>query len=145
MIVLRRKVFSYREREEQREYGTKSALLGVFAPGAYQAKEAAKYGYDDPEEYKKVRGKYALKGLFTPGTATYIKKKVEKMKKDGKSTKEIRDYLENPSDARIAAGVGEFVSAAGTITAPIATVLGLRDKINKNRANPGKKSSRSED
>ena len=65
------------------------------APGAYQAKEAAKYAYDNEEDYKKNRGKYALKGVLTPLTATVIKKKAEKMAKQGKSKKEIREYLEN--------------------------------------------------
>jgi hypothetical protein len=80
---------------EERTFGAKSKLLGFFAPGAYQAKEAAKYGYDDYDEYKKDRAGYALKGLFTPGTATYMKKKAQQMYEDGKSTKEIREFLEN--------------------------------------------------
>ena len=41
--------------EFQKEFGFKSKALGYVAPGAYQAKEAAKYAYDD-DEYKKKRG-----------------------------------------------------------------------------------------
>ena len=60
--------------EEERLYGAQSKILGFFSPGAYQAKEAAKYAYDD-EKYHDKRAKYALKGAFTPLTATVIKKK----------------------------------------------------------------------
>ena len=114
MQILRQKIF-----------GAKSKILGVTFPGAWQAKEAAKYGYDNEEDYKEVRGKYALKGALTPFTATYIKKKAERMDRDGKSTKEIRDYLENKgkyhSNARIAAGTAEALSMLtplGSIVVP---------------------------
>lgn len=49
----------YSETLEQREYGAKSKALGLLAPGSYQAKEAAKYGYDNKEDYKKKRAGYA--------------------------------------------------------------------------------------
>lgn len=145
MIVLRR-MFS--NNEEQREYGVKSAMLGIITPGAYQAKEAAKYGYDE-DEYKKVRGKYALKGLFTPGTATYIKKKVQKMKEEGKSKEEIKKYLENSSAGRIAAGIGEVglnILTGGKshlLTAGAAYGTGLYDKVAGNRG--FKKNKKKED
>lgn len=68
--------------EIQKEFGFKSKALAVIAPGAYQAKEAAKYAYDD-DEYRKNRVGYALKGAFSPGTATHIKKKAQKMAEKG--------------------------------------------------------------
>ena len=126
--------------EEQREFSTESKILGVFAPGAYQAKEAAKYAYDE-DEYKKRRSKYALKGAFTPGTATYIKKKVERMAREGASKEEIRDYLENKGHGNhIMAGIGEIAAnalttgATGKIADTGAIVVGIADKVSKNRA-----------
>lgn len=157
MIVLRSKEFSDSNKEkktnkralvaglaeEQREFGAKSKALAVFAPGAYQAKEAAKYGYDE-EEYKKKRGGYALKGLFTPGTATYMKKKAEKMAEEGKSKKEIKEMLENKgkyhSKGRVAVGVAEALTGtAGGVGTTVAQGVGLYDKITKNRAGDKKK------
>ena len=118
----------------QREYSIKSKALAVVAPGAYQAKEAAKYAYDE-EDYKKNRGKYALKGAFTPGTATVMKKKAEKMAKQGKSKKEIREYLENAGTGRIAAGTAEALTGGfGGLGTTVAQGVGLYDKITKNRA-----------
>ena len=119
----------------QREYGIKSKALAVVAPGAYQAKEAAKYAYDNEEDYKKNRGKYALKGLLTPGTATVMKKKAEKMAKQGKSKKEIREYLENAGTGRIVAGTAEALTGGfGGLGNAAAQGVGLYDKITKNRA-----------
>jgi len=127
--------------EEQREFGAKSKALAIFAPGSYQAKEAAKYGYDE-EEYKEKRGGYALKGLFTPATATYMKKKAEKMAEEGKSKEEIKEMLENRgkyhSKGRVAAGVAEALTV-GSVGRPIARAVGLYDKITKNRAGDKKK------
>ena len=124
----------------QKEFGAKSAALGILAPGAYQGKEAAKYGYDDEEDYKKDRAKYAALGLFTPGTATYVKKKAEQMAKEGKSIKEIRDYLEGKgkySDkklARVGLGVAEFATGGvGGITPGVAYGVGAYDKLEDNR------------
>ena len=57
-------------------YSMESKALGVVFPGAYQAKEAAKYGYDK-DEYRNKRAKYAVLGALTPGTATVIKKKLK--------------------------------------------------------------------
>ena len=125
--------------EIQKEFGFKSKALAVAAPGAYQAKEAAKYAYDD-DEYKKKRGGYALKGAFSPGTATYVKKKAQKMAEEGKSKAEIREYLENSSKKRVAAGVGEVLtSGLGGVTSSVATGVGLYDKITGHRAKTGKK------
>ena len=125
--------------EIQKEFGFKSKALGYVAPGSYQAKEAAKYAYDD-DEYKKKRGGYALKGLLTPGTATYMKKKAQKMAEEGKSKEEIRKYLENPSKKRIAAGVGEAMTGSGLgIGGAVATGVGIYDKITGHRAKTGKK------
>ena len=157
-MYIRRKVFSILQDEEgeeklfsttefinedygyeQREFGLKSKALGAFAPGAYQAKEAAKYGYDE-EDYKKKRGGYALKGLFTPGTATYIKKKVEKMADEGASKEEIRKYLEKDSGKRVAAGVAEALTGAGYLTTPVAQAVGIYDKVTGKRAKSDKKS-----
>ena len=119
--------------EEQREFGVKSKLLGAFASGAYQAKEAAKYGYSE-DEYKKKRAGYALKGLFTPLTATVIKKKVEKMEREGKSRAEIRKFLENAGDDRIMAGIGEAFILNGTGLGSLAAKgVGLVDAIDGNR------------
>lgn len=123
---------------EQREYGMKSKALAFFAPGAYQAKEAAKYGYDDENEYKKVRGKYALKGAFAPGVSTYMKKAAEKMHKEGKSTDEIREFLENKgkyhNNARVAAGIGEALTGSmGGVGHAAATAVGAYDALEKNR------------
>ena len=119
----------------QREYGIKSKALAVVAPGAYQAKEAAKYAYDNEEDYKKNRGKYALKGALTPGTATVMKKKAEKMAKQGKSKKEIREYLENAGAGRIVAGTAEALTGGfGGLGDTAARGVGLYDKITKNRA-----------
>lgn len=124
MIILRNKNF-----------GVESAALGIIAPGAYQAKEAAKYAYNK-ENYRKNRGKYALLGAFSPNTATYIKKKAEKMAKEGKSREEIRKYLDSPDALRIAAGLTEAAATpatGGAINLP-AVVIGLKDKIEGNRA-----------
>ena len=119
----------------QREYSIKSKALAVVAPGAYQAKEAAKYAYDNEEDYKKNRGKYALKGALTPGTATVMKKKAEKMAKQGKSKKEIREYLENAGTGRIAVGAAEALTGGfGGLGTAAAQGVGLYDKITKNRA-----------
>lgn len=119
---------------EEREFGTKSKLLGAFAPGAWQAKEAAKYGYDE-DEYKRRRAGYALKGAFTPGVATAIKKKAEKMHKEGYSKKEIREFLEKSSGGRITAGVGEVLTGGlGGLTTLAATGSGLYDTVTENRA-----------
>ena len=127
--------------EEEREFGMKSKALAVFVPGAYQAKEAAKYAYDE-DDYKKKRGGYALKGAFTPGTATYIKKKVEKMANDGASKEEIRNYLEKKGyNNHLMAGIGEVIAnpltggMSGTIAQIAAQGVGLADKISGNRAN----------
>ena len=125
--------------EIQKEFGFKSKALAVMAPGAYQAKEAAKYAYDD-DEYKKKRGGYALKGAFSPGTATYVKKKAQKMAEEGKSKAEIREYLENSSDKRVAAGVAEAITGGfGGVTSSVAQGVGLYDKITGHRAKTGKK------
>ena len=125
--------------EFQKEFGFKSKALGYVAPGAYQAKEAAKYAYDD-DEYKKKRGGYALKGAFTPGTATYMKKKAQKMAEEGKSKKEIREYLENPSKKRIAAGVAETMTGGGFGVGTMAAQgVGIYDKVTGHRAKTGKK------
>ena len=125
--------------EIQKEFGFKSKALAVVAPGAYQAKEAAKYAYDD-DEYMKKRAGYALKGAFTPGTATYIKKKVQKMAEEGKSKEEIKKYLEKSSGKRVAAGVGEILTGGlGGATSLAATGVGLYDKVKGNRAKTGKK------
>lgn len=140
------RAFSEGYRCAQKEFGMKSKLLGGFLPGAYQAKEAAKYAHeDDEEEYKNNRAKYALLGAMTPLTATVIKKKVEQMKKDGASPAEIRKYLENGGAGRIAAGVGEV--AAGVLSNGMttwasnltATGAGLADAITGNRAKPRRK------
>lgn len=134
------KLYSELDEEEQREFGAKSKVLWWLAPGGYQAKEAAKYGYDE-DEYKKKRAGYALKGMFAPGTSTYIKKKVEKMAEEGKSKAEIREYLENRgkhhSTGRVVAGVGEALT--GSLAAPVAHGVGLYDKFTGNRAKPSKK------
>lgn len=125
--------------EFQKEFGFKSKALAVTAPGAYQAKEAAKYAYDD-DEYKKKRGGYALKGAFTPGTATYMKKMAQKMAEEGKSKKEIREYLENPSKKRIAAGVAEAMTGGGFgVGSAVAQGVGIYDKVTGHRAKTGKK------
>ena len=77
----------------QREFSFESKAAWLLTPGAYQAKEAAKYAYDK-DEYEDKKYKYALKGLFTPGTATVMKKKAEKMAREGKSKEQIKKYLE---------------------------------------------------
>ena len=126
---------------EEREFGMKSKALAAFLPGAYQAKEAAKYAYDE-DDYKKKRGNYALRGAFTPGTATYIKKKVEKMADEGASKEEIRNYLEKKGyDNHLIAGIGEVVAAplTGGMSSSIASLtaqgVGLADKLSGRRAN----------
>ena len=125
--------------EFQKEFGFKSKALGLVVPGAYQAKEAAKYAYDE-DEYKKKRGGYALKGAFTTGTATYMKKKAQKMAEEGKSKKEIREYLENPSKKRIAAGVAEAMTGSGFGVGTMAAQgVGIYDKVTGHRAKTGKK------
>jgi hypothetical protein len=126
MLVLRSK-----------EFGTRSKILGATFPGAWQAKEAAKYGYDE-DEYRRKRAGYALKGAFTPGVATAIKKKAEKMQKEGYSKKEIREFLEKSNGGRIAAGVGEFLTGGlGGVTPTVATAVGLADTVMENRAGKG--------
>ena len=135
----------------QKEFGMKSKVLGAFVPGAWQAKEAAKYAYEDEDEYKSNRAKYAALGSVTPITATIIKKKVEQMKKNGASPSEIRRYLENGGASRIAAGVGEV--AANLLSAGItgwagtlaATGVGLADTVAGNRAKPRRKDEDDED
>ena len=123
--------------EIQKEFGFKSKALAVVAPGAYQAKEAAKYAYDD-DEHKKKRAGYALKGTFTPVTATYMKKKVQKMAEEGKSKEEIKNYLEKSSKKRSAAGVGEALLTGGLLSA-VAQGVGLYDKVTGHRAKTSKK------
>lgn len=144
-MIIKRKLYTGEGDDlEQKEFGAKSKLLGLFAPGAYQAKEAAKYGYDE-DEYKKVRGGYALKGLFTPGTATYIKKHVEEMAENGASKKEIREYLENKvkeKNLRRGAGVAEIATGAYSITGPIATGVAIYDKVTGKRAGDKKKKNK---
>ena len=88
---------------------------------------------------KKNRGKYALLGAISPNTATYIKKKAEKMAKEGKSREEIREYLDSPSSGRIAAGLSEgavrMVAPASNILIGMpARAVGLYDKMTGNRA-----------
>lgn len=116
----------------------KSRTLAVLLPGAYQAKEAAKYAYNSEEEYKKNRGKYALKGAFTPITATLVKKKVEKMTKNGASKKNIRDYLENYGNKKHwrygLAEAGAYAVGAPALGVPVAYAVGLYDKIANNRS-----------
>ncbi len=131
--------------EEEREFGLSSKALGFLSPGAYQAKEAAKYAYDD-DDYKKKRVGYALRGAFTPITATVLKKKVEKMAENGASKKEIREYLEKNSGGKhLAVGVGEVLAntitngATGSLGNLGATVVGVSDKITGNRAKRNKK------
>ena len=128
----------YSETLEQREYGAKSKALGLLAPGSYQAKEAAKYGYDNKEDYKKKRAGYALKGLFAPGVSTYVKKKAEQMAEEGKSTEEIREYLENRgkhhSTGRVLAGTAEALTGSfGGVGTTVAQGVGLYDKVTGNR------------
>lgn len=99
----------------QKEFGVKSKALWALDHGAYQGKEAAKYGYDptdaqDVADYKADRMKYAIKGHFTPITATVIKRKAAKMAKEGKSPKEIRKYLEDHNYARTLGGLAEMSS-----------------------------------
>ena len=125
--------------EIQKEFGFKSKALAVVVPGAYQAKEAAKYAYDD-DEYKKKRAGYALKGAFTPGVATYMKKKAQKMAEEGKSKEEIKKYLEKSSGKRIAAGVTDAMTGGGLgIGSAVAQGVGIYDKVTGHRAKTGKK------
>lgn len=115
-------------------YSMESKALGVVFPGAYQAKEAAKYGYDK-DEYRNKRAKYAVLGALTPGTATVIKKKAEAMAKEGKSKKEIRNYLENPKTERYIVGTGEAViPVARGIGSLAARGIGIADKLQGHRA-----------
>ena len=136
MIIKRKK--HPRIHIKQKEYGMKSKILGLLAPGAYQAKEAAKYAYDG-DDYKKKRWKYALRGAFTPGTATYIKKKVQKMAERGASQEEIRRFLSK--GRHLFTGIGEFFAnyvtkgIVGKVTGATATVTGIADKVTGNRAN----------
>ena len=120
----------------QKEFGAKSKILGAVAPGAWQGKEAAKYGYDNEEDYKKVRGKYAALGLFTPGTATFVKHQARKMAEEGKSTEEIREFLEGKGKyadqmtKRKAVGIGEVLTGGlGGLTTVAATGEGVYDAL----------------
>ena len=124
----------------QKEFGAKSKALAIFAPGSYQAKEAAKYGYDNEEDYKKARGKYALLGYLTPGTATYVKKKVEKMAEEGASEEEIRKYLEGKGEykkdknIRTATGIAEALTGSGGgLGHAVAQGVGLVDYVSGDR------------
>lgn len=130
MIILRQKSIA------QREFSGKSKVLAVVAPGAWQAKEAAKFGYDDEDEYKQVRGKYAIKGLFAPGTSTVVKRKAMKMAEEGKSAKEIRDFLEGKGEhkkelkTRRLVGVAEALTGGfGGLGSAAASVEGLANVI----------------
>jgi hypothetical protein len=122
----------------QREFSFESKAAWLLTPGAYQAKEAAKYAYDK-DEYEDKKYKYALKGLFTPGTATVMKKKAEKMAREGKSKEQIKKYLEKSSGRRLGAGIGEVVAnsltggATGSIANTAAQIVGVVDKIEGNR------------
>ncbi|MBP3732523.1 MAG: hypothetical protein J6I84_04680 [Bacilli bacterium] len=131
--------------KRQKTFGVKSKALGLLAPGSYQAKEAAKYGYDE-DEYKKKRAGYALKGLFAPGTSTYMKKKAQEMHEEGKSQKEIRNFLENKgkhkSSGRVAAGVAEALTgSAGGVGHTIAQGVGIYDKVTGHRVKYKKKNA----
>jgi hypothetical protein len=135
--------------EFQKEFGAESKALAIFAPGAYEAKEAAKYAYDDPKEYRKKRGMIALKGFFAPGTSTAINEHARQMALDGASKKEIRDYIENRgkhhSTGRVIAGTVEALTpplrSIGTLAA---RGKGLYDKFAGRRAEdlPDKKKKR---
>lgn len=104
----------------QKEFGLKSKALYAITPGGYQAKEALKYGYDptdakDMLQYQKERGNYALRGALTPITALAINRKASKMAKEGKSKKEIREYLKDNGDKRVLAGLSEIAGTAAAV------------------------------
>ena len=100
----------------QKEFGGKSKALAIFAPGAWQAKEAAKYGYDDEDDYKEDRAGYALKGWLTPGTAMSVKHKARKMAEEGKSPEEIRRFLEGEGEYRKAGKNRRLIGTAEALT-----------------------------
>lgn len=79
---------------EDREFGWKSKTLGVISPGAWNAKEAAKYMYDTKDEYMKHRGEEALKGAFTPISSARRHERAKAMYERGASAKEIRESLD---------------------------------------------------
>ena len=62
------------------------------------------------------------------------------MAEEGKSKAEIREYLENSSKKRVAAGVAEAMTGGfGGVTSSVAQGVGLYDKITGHRAKTGKK------
>lgn len=142
MIIKRKNV-------EQKEFGVNSKVLGLIAPGGYQAKEAAKYAYDE-DEYEDKKMKYAIKGIFTPGTATWMKYQAEKMAEEGKSKEEIKKFLEGDSldrnnpkgSGRLITGIAEvgLSPAIGSIASVAAYGKGLIDKLDNNRSNFNKNS-----
>lgn len=127
-----------------KRFSLESKALWTFAPGAYQAKEAGKYAYgSDSKEYRKKRAGLAVKGFFTPITATVVNQKAKKMAEEGRSQKEIRDYIEGrgkySNSKRIAGGVGEVVGRSimpitGVVGSLAAHGAGLVDKLEHNRA-----------
>lgn len=115
---------------QDRQFGTKSKVLGALAPGAWHAKEAAKYAYDTEAEYKKNRANYALRGALTPGTATALHMKVAKMHREGKSAKEIRDYLNKNKGKHALVGAGEVLTGGlGGVTHSAALGKGMHDAL----------------
>lgn len=102
---------------EQREFGGKSAVLGVVSPGSWNAKEAAKYAYeDDPELYEKKRRKYAFRGLLAPTAASYQLERAKYLKEKGHTPEEIRKDIEGSKTTWVALGAD---LAAAPITAPV--------------------------
>ena len=102
---------------EQREFGAKSAVLGMVSPGSWVAKEAAKYAYeDDPEEYEKKKKKYAFRGFLAPTAASYQLERARYLKKKGYTPEEIREDIEGSKTTGIALGADLI---AAPITAPV--------------------------
>lgn len=124
----------------EKSYSLESKLLWAFAPGSYQAKEAGKFAYgSDSEEYDEKRAGLALKGFLTPITATVINQKAREMAEEGKSRKEIKDYIENKgkyhSTGRVVGGTAEaLLQPTGPLGHYVAQGVGLYDKVDKNRA-----------
>ena len=76
--------------------------------------------------------------MFAPGVSTYVKKKAEQMAEEGKSTEEIREYLENRgkhhSTGRVLAGTAEALTGSfGGVGTTVAQGVGLYDKVTGNR------------
>lgn len=110
VLVTEEELRLFSEFLEQKEFGFKSASLGLVSAGSWNAKEAAKYAYeDDPEGYDKKKRKYAFRGFLAPAAASYQLERALYLKEQGKTPEEIRKDIEGRKTSWVAYGVDGFM------------------------------------